>query len=107
MQSYLSSRGAARSGHVFLYRNTPLKKDLLRGRLQAAGKQVGVKFKIHGLRHTGATQLLNAGCLITSIQAILGHKKLETTLIYARVHDWTVEQDFVRASKGYVDARIE
>ena len=32
-----------------------------------------------------------------SIQAILGHKKLETTLIYARVHDQTVEQDFFRA----------
>ena len=58
---------------------------------------MGVKFKIHGLRHTGATQLLNAGCPITSIQAILGHKKLETTLIYARVHDQTVENDFFRA----------
>ena len=97
LQNYLSPRGAARSGHVFLYQNASLKKDLLRGRLQAAGKQVGVKFKIHGLRHTGATQLLNAGCPITSIQAILGHKKLETTLIYARVHDRTVEQDFFRA----------
>ena len=30
-------------------------------------------------------------------KAILGHKKLETTLIYARVHDRTVEQDFFTA----------
>ncbi len=57
----------------------------------------GIKMKIHGLRHTAATQLLNAGCPIASIQAILGHKKLDTTIIYARVHDRTVEQDYSKA----------
>ncbi len=79
-------------------RTHPLaKKDLLRRRLKAAGEQVGVKVKIHGLRHTCATQLLNVGCPITSIQAILGHKRLDTTMIYARVHDKTVESDYFRA----------
>jgi integrase/recombinase XerD len=97
LRDYLAVRGTARNSHVFLYHNAPLKKDLLRRRFQAAGKQVGVKVKIHGLRHACATQLLNVGCPITSIQAILGHKKLDTTLIYARVHDKTVEQDYFRA----------
>jgi integrase/recombinase XerD len=51
------------------------------GRIRAAGDRVGVHAYPHRLRHTCATQLLNAGCRITSIQAFLGHKKLNTTLI--------------------------
>ena len=35
--------------------------------------------------------LPNAGCPITSIQAILGHKKLESTLTYSRVNDRTIK----------------
>jgi len=97
LRNYLAVREKAASDQVFLYRNAPLKKDLLRRRLKAAGEQVGVKVKIHGLRHTCATELLNAGCPVTSIQAILGHKKLDTTMIYARVHDKTVEQDYFSA----------
>jgi len=44
-----------------------------------------------------ATQLLNAGCRITSIQRFLGHKKLNTTMIYARAHDKNVAEDYFRA----------
>jgi hypothetical protein len=45
---------------------------------------------------------LNAGCKITSIQQQLGHRKLDSTLIYARVHDETVASDYYAAM-----ARIE
>jgi metal-responsive CopG/Arc/MetJ family transcriptional regulator len=49
------------------------------------------------LRHTFATQLLNAGCKVTTIQALLGHKRLNTTMIYARVHNETVAKDYFKA----------
>ena len=52
-----------------------------------------------------ATQLLNAGCRITSIQRFLGHKKLNTTMIYARAHDQTVADDFYAAMER-VEARL-
>ena len=53
-----------------------------------------------------ATQLLNAGCRITSIQAFLGHKKLNTTMIYARAHDQTVADDYFAAMKR-VELRLD
>jgi hypothetical protein len=65
-----------------------------------------VKVYPHRLRHTCATQLLNAGCRITSIQAFLGHKRLNTTMIYARVHDQNVAQDYF-AAMNRVEQRME
>lgn len=97
MQEYLVVRGQGTDDHVFLYRNLPLNKDLIRIRLKAAGQRVGVHVYPHRLRHTCATQLLNAGCRVTSIQAFLGHKNLNTTMIYARAHDQTVADDYFNA----------
>jgi integrase/recombinase XerC len=94
---YLAVRGAGSGDHVFLFRNAPLGKDLIRSRLKAIGERIGVKVYPHRLRHTCATQLLNAGCRVTSIQRFLGHKELGTTLIYARVHDQNVADDYFAA----------
>ena len=97
VRAYLPVRGLGPTDHLFLYRNEPLSKDLIRNRLQAAGKRVGVKVYPHRLRHTCATQLLNAGCRVTSIQKFLGHKRPNSTMIYARVHDQTVADDYYSA----------
>jgi site-specific recombinase XerD len=102
VQAYLTVRGQGEGDHVFLYRHLPVCKDLLRCRIKAAGERVGVKVTPHQLRHTCATQLLNAGCKITSIQQLLGHRRIDSTLIYARVHDETVASDYYAAM-----ARIE
>jgi hypothetical protein len=66
-------------------------------RLKAVGQRVGVKVHPHRLRHTMATQLLNAGCRVTSLQKFLGHKELSTTMVYARVHDQTMAGDYYAA----------
>lgn len=97
LQDYLAVRGMGPTDHVFLYRNGPVHKDLLRSRLRAAGERVGVEVSPHRLRHTCATQLLNAGCRVTSIQSLLGHRRLNSTLVYARVHDHTVANDYYAA----------
>jgi integrase len=61
LREYLAVRGPGPTDHVFLYRNQPVSKDLVHERIKAAGKQVGVHAYPHRLRHTAATQLLNAG----------------------------------------------
>jgi hypothetical protein len=106
LQAYLPFRGEGPTDHVFLYRNQPLSKDLIHGRLKAAGQRIGVKVYAHRLRHTCATQLLNAGCPVTSIQKFLGHKKLNTTMVYARTYDATVEADYF-AAMGRIEQRLE
>jgi site-specific recombinase XerD len=97
LQAYLDRRGMGGSDHVFLYHHRALRKDLIHARLQAAGKRTGVNVTAHRLRHTCATQLLNAGCRVTSIQKLLGHRRLNSTMIYARVHDQTVAGDYYAA----------
>lgn len=97
VQQYLEVRGPALSDHLFIYRHKPLSKDLVRGRLKAAGKRLGFKATPHMLRHTFGTQLVNAGAKITTIQALLGHERLNTTMVYAQVHDKTVIADYLRA----------
>jgi integrase/recombinase XerD len=97
VQDYLAVRGQGETDHVFLYRHRPVCKDLIRARLKAAGERAGVKVTPHQLRHTCATQLLNAGCRIVSIQKLLGHRRIDSTLIYARVHDQTVAADYYAA----------
>jgi hypothetical protein len=92
--------------HVFLYRNAPIKKDLLHSRIKDAGQRVGVKVHPHRLRHTMATQLLNAGCRITSIQKLMGHKRLNSTMIYARIHDQTAVDDYY-AAMAHIEARLQ
>ncbi|MCA9934374.1 MAG: tyrosine-type recombinase/integrase [Anaerolineales bacterium] len=106
LQAYLAVRGDGPTDHVFLYRHRPVCKDFLRGRIKAAGERAGVKVTPHQLRHTYATQLLNAGCKITTIQALLGHKHINTTLTYARVHDRTVAEDYF-AAMAEVEKRLE
>ena len=106
LKAYLAVRGPGPTDHVFLYRNQAISKDLIHGRLKASGKRTNVPVYAHRLRHTCATQLLNAGCKITSIQKFLGHKRLNTTLTYARAHDQTVQEDYFRAMSS-VEKRLD
>ena len=53
-----------------------------------------------------ATQLLNAGCRVTSLQVFLGHKKLNTTMIYARAYEQSVAEDYFSAMQR-VERRLD
>ena len=105
LTAYLTVRGSGASDHVFLFRHRPLCKDFVRGRIKAAGARAEVRVTPHQLRHTFATQLLNAGCRVTTIQVLLGHRHLNTTMTYARVHDRTVADDYFKAMTAIEERR--
>jgi site-specific recombinase XerD len=99
MQTYL---GDTPHGPTDLLWTRPTGKPLTDGWLQdhiaALGQAAGVPdVSPQRLRHTLATRLLNAGMDITRIQKLLGHEHISTTMIYARVHDATVELDYRQA----------
>jgi len=97
LHDYLAARGTAQTDRLLIFRQQDIKPDLVQGRLRRYGEAAGVEVSPHRLRHTLATRLVNAGMDIVSIQRLLGHEKLDTTMIYARVYDTTVERDFRRA----------
>src|SRR5438094_5531452 len=46
------------------------------------------------MRHTPATQAINRGMSLDAIAALLGHKTLAMTMIYARIADKTVADEY-------------
>ena len=76
----------------------PLNRNWLYRRMRALGQAAGqITVSPHRLRHTLATRLLNTGMDVTRIQKLLGHDHLQTTMLYARVLDKTLETDYRQA----------
>ena len=53
----------------------------------------------HQLRHTLATQAINRGMSLEAIAALLGHRSLHMTLVYARIADRTVADEYFKVSE--------
>lgn len=54
-------------------------------------------YSLHALRHTFASELLNAGMRIECLQPLMGHSSLDVTRRYARLTDKTREEEYFRA----------
>ncbi len=65
------------------------------------GKAAGIKEHIapHRLRHTLATLAVNRGMPLESIAALLGHRSLSMTMVYARIGNRTVQQEYSQVSQ--------
>jgi site-specific recombinase XerD len=64
-------------------------------------------YTVHCLRHTFASELLNAGMRLECLQQLLGHQDIEVTRRYARLTDTTRKEEYFRAmaviEKGGID----
>lgn len=72
----------------------------IRKQLRALGAIAGIERRVtpHMLRHTAATQLLEAGVDIRFVQRLLGHASISTTQIYTQVRDSTLKAKLVSAN---------
>ena len=73
-------------------------------------KRAGLAHKgytTHCLRHTFASELLNAGMRLECLQPLLGHDSIQVTRRYARLTDKTREEEYFRAmaiiERGTID----
>ncbi|HVH22755.1 MAG TPA: site-specific integrase [Pseudonocardia sp.] len=53
----------------------------------------------HQLRHTLATQAINRGMSLEAIAALLGHRSMRMTMVYARIADRTVADEYFAVSE--------
>jgi integrase/recombinase XerD len=61
---------------------------------------------LHCLRHTFASELLNAGMRLECLQQLLGHQSVQVTRHYARLTNITVQQEYFRAMRRIERGKI-
>lgn len=93
----------ARGRHTMSYQNARVMfhKYVRRAGLSRKG------YTLHCLRHTCASELLNAGMRLECVQQLLGHSSIEMTRRYARLTDRTREEEYFKAmskiERGEID----
>ncbi len=89
---------------LIVWKGGPLNRHQITRMLNRAAKAAGIgHVHPHQLRHTLATQAINRGMSLEAIAAMLGHKTLRMTLVYARIADRTVSDAYDRVT-DQVDA---
>lgn len=96
---YLQHRPKTKIKHVFLvergvYKGQPISVRGIQKRIEYYARKAGIKISAHRLRHTMATQMLNAGAELESIQDLLGHEQIKTTQRYCKVSNRKVQKDY-------------
>jgi site-specific recombinase XerD len=99
--AYLARRSSKAKG-LFLVQKGPMRGKPLsvRGiqkRIEYYARKGSLNVSCHRLRHTMATQLLNADADLATIQDLLGHSQITTTQRYCRVANLKVQRDYYKA----------
>jgi len=105
LNAYLKFRSHYRTKRVFLvekgdYKGQAISVRGIQKRIEYYAKKAHIKVSCHRLRHTMATQLLNAEAEVETIQDLLGHNWITTTQRYCRVSNIKVKRDYFKAMRN-------
>ena len=105
---YLKSRSFLRMKRVFLVdkgrcKGNPISVRGIQKRMEQYARKAGLKVCCHQLRHTMATQLLNADAYLVTIQDLLGHSRIKTTQRYCQVSNLKVQRDYQQAIRKVIE----
>lgn len=101
LEAYLKER-SSKARRIFLVQKgpltgTPLSVRGIQKRIEYYARESNIRVSCHSLRHTMATQLLNADADLSTIQDLLGHTHITTTQRYCRVSNVKVQRDYYNA----------
>lgn len=99
---YLKSRPCSRAQKLFLVdkgrcKGKPISVRGIQKRMELYAQKSGLNVSCHQLRHTMATQMLNADADIVTIQDLLGHTRIKTTQRYCRASNQKVRRNYYKA----------
>jgi len=102
LATYLDVRPIVKERRIFLvekgtYKRQPISVRGIQKRMEYYSKKCGIPASCHRLRHTMATQLLNADADLVSIQDILGHSRIKTTQRYSKLSNLKAQRDYFKA----------
>jgi site-specific recombinase XerD len=102
LAAYVKTRLSSRIKKVFLVekgscKGKPLSVRGIQKRMEYYANKSGLPISCHQLRHTMATQLLNADADLVTIQDLLGHSRIKTTQRYCKVCNLKVQRDYFKA----------
>jgi site-specific recombinase XerD len=102
LEKYMQKRKRSKEKRVFLvqkgpFTGRPISVRGIQKRIEYYAQRTGIEVSCHHLRHTMATQLLNADADLVTIQDLLGHSKITTTQCYCRVSNLKVQRDYYKA----------
>jgi site-specific recombinase XerD len=112
LAAYLQVRPSTKEDKVFLvekgiHKGKPLSVRGIQKRMEHYSRKSGVSISCHQLRHTMASQLLNAGSDLVIIQELLGHKRIETTMRYSRLSNLKIQNDYYKAMERVMRGEYE
>ncbi|MBA2680780.1 MAG: tyrosine-type recombinase/integrase [Ktedonobacteraceae bacterium] len=95
-QSHITSGSVFRGDPRYGGSPLPLEYSVAHYAWQKYCRSAEVQATIHQLRHSRASQLLQAGVPVTTVRKQLGHRNIKSTLLYAEVDQATIKQDLLR-----------
>ncbi|MCH7689682.1 MAG: site-specific integrase [candidate division Zixibacteria bacterium] len=86
-QHKLESSKTGKKDYVFAIIDSGKSHNMLRNELIKIAKAAGLEdmTKVHTLRHTFASHLVMAGVDLPTVQKLMGHSDIETTMIYSHL----------------------